>query len=307
MNASRCIALVASFIVLMATVPMAAAAVFNGAGDNQIDALGYYYAITGGKFPNGQTVNGTKTSGGSMAFILDDPDWQSWDYNYEIDVWHKDGWFAETAGLALTMKSQGATVFDNFNNDAGNFYTVPQGQPTEDTPGMYRGYSMSNNFDWIYAGYFKLAEETTIDTIIGYFDPTYGFDPNSPLIAYRMNIWSNQDVDKGTYIEKRPVLTGSFDGDIFCTDREAGTFTWGDTGVDRVFGAEHSHLTDDIWYLQFALASPITLPAGEYWFSHDATIIPEPTAILIWSVVFLGFGSVGGWWRRRGTRTASRC
>ncbi|KKL15435.1 hypothetical protein LCGC14_2505610 [marine sediment metagenome] len=50
----------------------AEAAIFNGAADNQIDSLGYYYVITGGKFVNGQTVTGKKDTGGSMAFVLDD-------------------------------------------------------------------------------------------------------------------------------------------------------------------------------------------------------------------------------------------
>ncbi|MDH7598755.1 MAG: hypothetical protein QHH07_03825 [Sedimentisphaerales bacterium] len=124
----------AALLVGLLAVELAVAAPFDQKADYQIDSMGYYYVITGGKFPNGQTVNGIKTSGGSMAFILDAPDWQDWGYNYALDVWHKDGWFAQTAGLALTMKYQGTTVFDNFNNDAGDFYTTPAGQASKDTP-----------------------------------------------------------------------------------------------------------------------------------------------------------------------------
>jgi len=157
---------------------------------------------------------------------------------------------------------------------------------------------MSNNYDWVYAGYFVLTEETTIDTITGYFDPTAGFDPDSPNIVYRMNIWSNVDVDKTTYVEKRPVNTGSFDGDVLCTDTLAGTFTWGDTGVDRIYGDDYDNLHDDIYYLTFTLAEPITLAAGEYWFSHDASIVPEPLAIVVWSLLALVATSAYGLRRR---------
>lgn len=222
-------------VLLFVGLGQASGAVFDGAGDNQRDDLGYYYVITGGKFVNGQTVTGKKTTGGSMAFVLDDPAWQTWGYNYALDTWHKDGWFSETAGLALTMKNENTVVFDNFNNDAGDFYTTPDGQASGATPGLYRGYAMSNNFDWIYAGYFKLNEDTVVTEITGYFDENAGFDADSPYIRFDMNIWSNIDVDKGSYTEKRPTNTGSFDGDVLSAVTTAGSFTWGDTGVDRIF------------------------------------------------------------------------
>ena len=262
-------------VMILVLSGIAGAAAFNGAPDNERDDLGYYYAITGGKFVNGQTVNGLKTSGGAMAYILDDPGWGS----YTLDTWNKDGWFAQTAGLALTMKNQGVVVYDNFNNDAGSFYTVPEGQATSATPGMYRGYSMSNNWDWIYAGYFKVTEATTIDQITGYFDENSGFDADNPLIDYRMNVWSNLDVDKGTYIQKTPSIA-SFSGDVMSSDSTNGTFSWGDTGVDRIFGTDYNNLHDDILYLTFTLNTPVTLQPGEYWFSHDA-IVPEPATIAI--------------------------
>lgn len=274
-------------ITLCALVSPLWAAPFDQQADYQREDIGYYYAITGGKFPNGQTVNGQKTSGGSMAFVLDAPDWQDWGYNYALDTWHKDGWFAETAGLALTMKYLGGTAFDNFNNETGDFYTCPPGgQASGDTPGLYRGYSMSNNYDWIYAGYFKLNEETTIDQITGYFDENSGFDADNPIISYRMNIWSNLDVDKGTYIQKTPGVA-SFTGDVMSSDYISGTFSWGDTGVDRVFGDDYGNATDDILYLTYTLDVPITLQPGEYWFSHDAIVIPEPCTICL-----LGLGGL---------------
>lgn len=59
---------------------------FDGAADNQRDDLGYYYVMTGGKFPTGNTPNGSGASGGTFRYINDDPAW-----GYPINVWHKDG------------------------------------------------------------------------------------------------------------------------------------------------------------------------------------------------------------------------
>jgi len=262
--------------LLAALTSVKAFAAFNQQPDNEIDSLGYYYAITGGKFPNGQTVNGDNASGGTFRYILDDPAW-----GYSLNVWNKDDWFPENASLALTMKNSGTFVYDNFNNEDGDFYTTPSGQASKDTPGLYRGYCMSNNYDWIYSGYFKLAEETTVDEIIGYFDANSGFDPDSSSIKYRMNIWSNSTDDL------LPAVA-SFTGDLFSTDYAAGSFFWGDTGIDRVFGDDYDNITDDILYLTFSLEEPITLGAGEYWFSHDATVVPIPAAVWL-----LGCGLIG--------------
>jgi hypothetical protein len=130
----------------------------------------------------------------------------------------------------------------------------------------------------------------TIDTIIGYFDKNGGsadpvaFDPFSPFISYRMNIWSNVAGDL------LPTNTGSFDGDVFTSDTAQGSFAVSDTGVVRVF-ADNS--TDPIYRLTYTLDTPITLPAGEYWFSHDATV-PEPATIGL-----LGLGALSLLRRKR--------
>ena len=257
------------------------AAPFNGAGENQTDALGYYYIITGGKFPTGTTPNGDNASGGTFRFLIDDPAW-----GRPIDAWQKDDWFSDNAGFALTLKNGTSIVYDNNGIEAGTYGDYYNGNGSHGLDGLYRGYSMSNNFDWIYAGYFKIEQTTTFDKIIGYFDANGGsadpvaFNPNSPNIQYRMNIWSNVAGDL------LPVNTGGFSGDVFSSDNTSGSFAWGYSGVDRTYSGFTS--PDPIDYLAFTPSSPITLQPGEYWFSHDATVVPEPGTMLL-----VGLGLVG--------------
>lgn len=148
---------------------------------------------------------------------------------------------------------------------------------------------MSNNYDWVYAGYFLITEPTTVDELIGYYDENSGFDSDNPNVRYRMNIWSNVDGDL------LPTNTGSFTGDVFSSDTTSGTFTWGDSGVDRVFGVDYGSMTDDIYYLRYTLDNPMTLQPGVYWFSHDAIVVPVPGVLILTG---LGAGFVG-WLRRR--------
>ena len=255
-------------VVALLLSAVAYAGNFNGVGDNETDLFGYYYAITGGQFPTGTTPNGDNASGGTFRYITDDPAWGA-----SIDVWHKDDWFTQNAGIALTLKNGAGTVYDNNgieNGTYGNYYdATAQGVQSASCPGLYRGYSMSNNWDWIYAGYFKLEQATTLDTLTGYFDENSGFDRNSPLVGYRMNIWSNVVGDL------LPTNTNSFNGDVFSSDSTAGAFYFSDTGVDRVFGTDYGSQHDDILRLSYQLSAPITLQAGTYWFSHDATIDPS--------------------------------
>ncbi len=273
-----------AILLVAACSPLASAELFNGHADYEIDSHGYYYIITGGQFPTGNIPNGDNASGGTFRYITDDPGWGS----YTLDTWHKDDWFTQNAGFALTLKSGASIVYNNNgieDGTYGNYYNATaQGLASGDTPGLYRGYSMSNNFDWIYAGYFKIETATTFDQIIGYFDENSGFNRDDPMIQYRMNIWSNVAGDL------LPVNTGSFTGDVFSSDNVAGVFTWGDTGVDRVFGTDMGSVTDDIFFLKYTLATPLTLQPGIYWFSHDAAIVPVPAAVLLG---MLGLGAAG--------------
>ena len=255
------------------------AAPFDGQADYATDALGYYYAITGGKFPTGTTPNGNNGSGGTFRFLMDDAVTWGRDAS-QSQVWQKDDWFPENAGLALTLKNGATIVYDNNgieDGTYGDYYDASNLVSSNDKPGLYRGYSMSNNFDWIYAGYFKIEEQTTVTDLIGYFDAYAGFDPDHAAVGYRMNIWSNVEGDL------LPIDTGGFDGDVFSSDVVAGTFATSDTGVDRIFGDDLDNATDDILRLIYTLETPLVLEPGEYWFSHDA-VIPEPASVAMLSL-----------------------
>jgi hypothetical protein len=269
-------AVLATAAVLLLSWSTASAA-FDAAPDNSLDDMGWYYTVTGGKFPTGTTPNGDNGSGGTFRYLTDDPGW-----GYTIDVWNKDDWFPINASVGLTLRNGASIVYDNNGLEPGaadpadpNYYDYAFYSTVG--KGAHVGYSMSDNYDFVYAGYFKITEETTVSSLTGYFAYsstvdalTNGFDPSASGIGYRMNIWSNVSGDL------LPTNTGSFAGDVFTSDSASGAFAYSDTGFDRI----GSSSVQDIYRLTYTLDTPIVLSPGEYWFSHDATV-PEPAGLSV--------------------------
>ena len=292
--------MIRSFLILAGSLftfsPLAAQA-FNGNGELQTSQLGYYYVMGGGLFPNGQTRTAAGPGAqGTMAFITDDPIW-----GQPLNTWQSDTWFNVTSGVALTLRNNSnAVVYDNNGVETGN---VPTGfwNSTQVPGSQVMGYSMVDNFDWTYAGFLTLSATTEIKSLTGYFvaptpgffgggDPTGLFNPN--LAHFNMEIWSDSAVTGGT----RPTNTGSFDGDVFSSTNTPGSFSFSDTGFDRVSAAG----TLDIFRLTYTLDTPISLAAGDYWFSHQALVaVPEPASIAMTAGAVLAAGSAWYWRRRR--------
>ena len=240
--------------------------------------LGFYYSLLGGQAVSGQTLTGVGGTGSALAFRQTDP--VTWG-NTGLNSWTNNtglgSQYAAASGLALTLMNGSAVVYDNNGIESGSaasFYSNAGGGADSQKPGLSDLYAMSNYYPLVFSGYFKLAQATTVTQIIGYFDETGNvnlpFDPTNPYIKYRMNIWSNTS-------SVLPKETGSFVGDVFSSDATAGTFSFSKTSLNLV-SSNASFLPKPIVRLTYTLSSPLNLPAGEYWLSHDASLRATPAA-----------------------------
>ncbi len=161
--------------------------------------LGFYHALLGGKAVPGETLNGV--SGPTSALAYQQSDVTTWG-NTGLNAWTNNtglgSQYAAVSGLAMTLLNGSTIVYDNNGietNTYGTFYNNANGPPNTQKPGLSELFSMSNYFPLVFAGHLRLAQATTITTMIGYFDATgvqaLPFDPSNPYVQYRMNIWSN--------------------------------------------------------------------------------------------------------------------
>ena len=234
--------------------------------------MGFYQVAVGGKTVPGQPVSGVD----ALAFRQTDP--VAWG-SVGLNQWVKgssNSINSSVSGLAVTMRNGDTTVFDNNGIEDGSgaaFYNNAGGGADTAKPGLSVAYSMSNYFPLVFDTFIRISQPTTVSEIIGYFDgngsPSLPFDPANPYVKYRMNIWSNAS--------GLPKETSSFTGDVWTSDTTAGTFSVSQTNVNRVSSVATA-LPDPLWRLSFKPTSPITLPAGDYWFSHDASIRDTPTS-----------------------------
>jgi uncharacterized protein (TIGR03437 family) len=239
---------------------------------------GFYWVIGGGKFPNGQTLNGASGTNGAIAHVHN----STGDGANGLRVWTKNLSqgvdLSALSGIAVTLKNGTTTVYDNNgieDGTSGSFYNN-QGGSVDDSAkaGSYVFVSNTKNVDSVMAGYMKITQPTTFTQIIGYFDGNgqdnlLPFNPANIYNKYRMNIWSADG--------SVPAAYNGFTGNVFSSDSIGGTFTYSDTGVSRIF---KDGSKDPIYRLVYTLQSPITLQPGDYWFAHDQSLTPEAAATI---------------------------
>lgn len=236
--------------------------------------LGFYNTVLGGRAIAGQTTTGAAGTTSDLAFRQSDA--IAWGAN-GLNTWDKTDTgvsAAAVSGEAFTLKSGTSTIYDNNGIEDGSlasFYNNTGGGADTTKPGLVTTFSMSNYFPLVFASDVHLAQSSTITEMIGYFDcngsATLPFDDQNPYIKYRMNIWSN--------VNGAPKDTGNFVGDVFTSDTAGGTFSISTTSVSRI-SSSTTNAPDAICRLDYKPTTPITLAAGDYWFSHDASIRATP-------------------------------
>jgi uncharacterized protein (TIGR03437 family) len=237
---------------------------------------GLYWVVTGGKFVNGQFAQtGFPGKNSSLAFRHNNPTAfgsngnNAWTQNTGLGISFRD-----VASLALTLKNGGNIVFDNNGIETG---TV--GAYYENMPGSAVLFNMSSltsptspasTVRGMFSGYFRLQAATTVTQMIGYFEGPVNvspaFDPANIYNTFHMNLFSN--VTSSDFFSISPKDTGGYTGDVFSSDTSPGAFTFATTGVDRVTPDGTRIPT---YRLVYTLKTPMILPVGEYWFSHDVS------------------------------------
>jgi uncharacterized protein (TIGR03437 family) len=237
--------------------------------------LGFYHSLLGGQAVPGETLNGISGATSALAYQQSDvATWGDTGLNAWTDNTGLGSPYSVVSGLAMTLLNGATIVYDNNGIETGaygGFYDNANGPADSQKPGLSEMFSMSNYFPLVFAGQLRLAQTTTITTMIGYFDAqgvqALPFDPSNPYVQYRMNIWSNTT-------GPLPKTTGNFTGDVFSSDTAAGTFSFSNTGVNLI-SSDGTDAPKPIYRLVYRLAAPLTLPAGEYWFSHDASVLAQ--------------------------------
>jgi len=232
---------------------------------------GFYWTITAGQAQNGLELNGESGASSVLAFRHDDT--RQWG-QIGLRQWSKDTGlatvFRDVKGIALTLKNGGQIVFDNNGLESGNtrgYYDNRGGGPDSQKPGLVSMFSNSTRSPLVMAGAFRVTQAMTVTEVIGYFEGpsllrAYPFFPENFFNQFRMNIWSNTTGNL-------PRETGDFSGDVFSSDRTAGKFGFGTTGVSKVF---QNGVSQQIYWLRYELERPIVLEPGLYWFSHDVAV-----------------------------------
>ena len=215
----------------------------------------------GGKAVTGQTVNGVD----ALAYRQSDQvAWGAAGFNQWI---HPASSMIDStvSGEAVTFKNGGTTVYDNNGIDAGtagNFYNNAGGGADSTKPGLTNLYSMSNYFPLVMSTYMKLSSPVTVTEMIGYFD---GNGSRGTTVRSDESVYQIPDEHLVECRRTSRPTPGTYAGDVFSTDTTAGTFTVSNTGMTRVSSTAGA-APDPIWLLSFKPSSPMTIPAGEYWF-----------------------------------------
>lgn len=253
---------------------------FNGTSENYLPT--FFYAATADQFVNGATLDGDT---GALYYTHDDaPFWNGFSgAPGGPNVWTKEvGFGSGVSGLAFDLSIGGTTVFSNNSIAEGD----PNGNYLNGGANARGAYSMENNFDFVYAGYFALEQDTRFDSLSMFyytgdpFNTGIGWDP-SFLTGWTWSIWS-VDQNGG------PVNTGGFTGDVLSSDLLNAQIMLGDFSVSQSATNGINALNFD-----FIPGASAQLGAGEYYLTFSPRVaappvVPEASTYGILGAVFLG-------------------